>query len=245
MLKLSEMLKDTFRGEISTIVTGIVTGVLQGLENRISSLEKTNSYLRKENKSLTARVNALESQADQAEQYSRRNCLRISGYVEDLNENTDNIVLKLADDTGSSIQLEDIDRSHRVGNPTGAKRKVPRDIIVKFATYRSRADFYKARTKLKQNGHEGVFVNEDLTKKRNGYLYEARKLVKRDMLKGAWSSDGTILVKDNSDDVHRVSSLNDLIPFGYVPPPSDHRADYEIETYKYQLLQASLCFKLT
>ena len=220
MAKLSEMLKETFRGEISTMVTGIVTGVLRGLEDRISSLEKTNSDLKKENKSLTARVNALESQADQAEQYSRRNCLRVSGYTEDPNENSDDIVLQLASDIGSPIKLEDIDRSHRVGNPNSTRRKVPRDIIVKFATYRTRAYFYKARTNLKTSGHEGVFVNEDLTKKRNGYLFEARKLVKRKLLKGSWSSDGTILVKDNEDYVHRVSSVNDLIPFGYIPPPT-------------------------
>ena len=67
-------------------------------------------------------------------------------------------------------------------------------------------------------GHEGEFINEDLTKKLNEYLYEARKLFKSKNLKGAWSSDGTILVKDNGDNVHRIMSLNDLVPFGYVPP---------------------------
>ena len=219
MLKLSEMLKDTFRGEIGAIVTDIVTGVLKGLEARISTLEKTNSDLRKVNKSLITRVATLESQVDQAEQYSRWNCLRVSGYKEETTEVTDDIILKLAADTGSSITPYDIDRSHRVGNPTSPKRKVPRDIIVKFSTYRARANFYKTRTNLKTVGHDGVFVNEDLTKKRNGYLYEARKLVKRDLLKGAWSSDGTILIKDNKDDVFRITSLTDLIPFGYTPPP--------------------------
>lgn len=218
MLKLSEMLKETYRGEMSTMVTNIVTGVLQGLQDRISSLEKSNNELKKENKSLASKVAVLESKADQAEQYSRRNCLRISGFTEDDNIPTDDIVLKLAADTGSSVTLQDIDRSHRIGNPTSPKRKVPRDIIVKFSTYRARANFYKARTSLKDNGHEGVYVNEDLTKKRNGYLYEARKLFKRGELKGAWSSDGTILIKDNLDEVHRISSLNDLIPFGYRPP---------------------------
>ena len=161
---------------------------------------------------------AIPQVQNQAEQYSRRNCLRISGFTEDDNIPTDDIVLKLAADTGSSVTLQDIDRSHRIGNPTSPKRKVPRDIIVKFSTYRARANFYKARTSLKDNGHEGVYVNEDLTKKRNGYLYEARKLFKRGELKGAWSSDGTILIKDNLDEVHRISSLNDLIPFGYRPP---------------------------
>lgn len=96
----------------------------------------------------------LESQADQADQYSR----------EMSEENTDDIVMKLAYDIGSPVVIHEIDRSHRIGIP---KRKKTRDIIVKSATYRPRASFYKARTKLKENGHDGVFVNEDPTKKRS------------------------------------------------------------------------------
>ena len=71
---------------------------------------------------------------------------------------------------------------------------------------------------MKDRGHKGAFINEDITKLRSEYLYEARKLLKSSKLKGAWSSDGTILVKDNGDKAHRINSLNDLAGFGYVPP---------------------------
>ena len=141
MLKLSEMLKDTFRSEIVHLVDSVVTGVLSGLQERIISLEKANSDLSKENISLTARVAALEAQVDQAEQYSRRNCLRISGIQEEKNENTDDIVLRIASDIGSSVQAQDIDRSHRIGNPNSPRRTRPREIIVKFSTNRARASF--------------------------------------------------------------------------------------------------------
>ena len=50
----------------------------------------------------------------------------------------------------------------------------------------------------------------------SGLLYQVRALVKSGHLKGAWSSDGTILIKSNDDSVRRVTSLTDLIPFGYV-----------------------------
>ena len=30
---------------------------------------------------------------------------------------------------------------------------------------------------------------------------------------GAWTSDGTVLVKDNSEKVHRISSFSDLAAF--------------------------------
>ena len=222
MLKLSEMLKDTFRSEIVHLVDSVVTGVLSGLQERIISLEKANRDLSKENISLTARVAALEAQVDQAEQYSRRNCLRISGIHEEKNENTDDIVLRIASDIGSSVQAQDIDRSHRIGNPNSPRRTRPREIIVKFSTYRARASFIKCRTALKNNNYLGVFVNEDLTKKRSSYLYQARLLVKSQRLNGAWSSDGTILIKDNNDRVHRINSLNDLIPFGYKPSMTNY-----------------------
>ena len=135
MLKLSDLLKDTFRGEIVGLVDNIVTGVLKGLQERITTLEESNQNLLATNKSLTARVAVLESQADQAEQYSRRNCLRISGIPEETGENTDNIVLRIANDIESDVRPQDIDRSHRVGNPkrhiTGRHHKWVYCIIVK------------------------------------------------------------------------------------------------------------------
>ena len=113
------------------------------------------------------------------------------------------------------VQLSDIDRSHRVGNPNTPRSK-PRDIIVKFATYRSRQNFYKQRTRLKDTGHPREFVNEDLTKFRSGILYEARNLSKVEFIKGAWTSDGNILVKDKDDTIHRINGTGDLFHFGYL-----------------------------
>ena len=212
MQKIAEMLKATFQGEIVSIVDSVVKGVLSGLQDRISSLEKSNSELINENRSLITRITALEAQADQAEQYSRRNCLRISGVKEETNESTDDIVMKIASDIGSDIQLENIDRSHRIGNPNRRGDK-PREIIVKFTAYRYRSKFYKQRTRLKEQGYTGVFINEDLTKRRSSLLFEARTLFKSKLIKGSWSSDGIVLIKDNQDRVHRVSCTSDLDPF--------------------------------
>ena len=212
MLKLSIMLKETFRGEIVGLVNGIVEGVLDGLNEQVSKLEETNKQLSEENGLLRNRVEMLERKVDQAERYSRSNCLRISGINETASENTDNIVLKLAADIDTDIQLPEIERSHRLGNPRKARSK-PRDIIVKFSSYRNRE---KQRTLLKVRGHTGVFVNEDLTKFRSGPLYDARRLAKVNLVKGAWSSDGNVLVKDNDDKVHLVSVIGDLVQFGFL-----------------------------
>ena len=87
---------------------------------------------------------------------------------------------------------------------------------MKFSTYRNRLTFYKQRTLLKERGHTGVFVNEDLTKFRSGLLYDARRLARVSLVKGAWSSDGNVLVKDNDEKVHRVSVISDLFQFGFL-----------------------------
>ena len=229
MLKLSEMLKTTFKSEIVGLVNCIVEGVVDGLQEQVKKLETTNAQLVEENELLHARIVTLERKLDQGEQYSRRNCLRISGIEEKPFENTDTIITKLASDIDSDVELSQIDRSHRLGDPSKARAK-PRDIIVKFATYRSRQSFYKRRTLLKQRDHQGVFVNEDLTKFRSGLLFNARSLTKVELLKGAWSSDGNILVKDMNDKVHRINDISDLFQFGLLVmglgqpkrPPSHH-----------------------
>lgn len=68
------------------LVTSFVNGVLNGLTEKHNKLEKENKTLSKENstikaenKNLQAKIRKLENAVDNAEQYSRRNCLRISG----------------------------------------------------------------------------------------------------------------------------------------------------------------------
>lgn len=216
MAKIADMLRETFRGEIVTMVDDVVKGVLKGLNERISTLEEQNKGLVNENRALLARVSNLEKAVDQGEQYSRRNNLRITGYRETENENTDDIVLKIAADIGSDIELSDIDRSHRVGRP-GVNRTKPRDVIVKFTSYRARQILYKKRTALKDSGYAGTFLNEDLTKLRSQVLFEARKVVKADRAKGAWSSDGNILIRDHADIVHRLTSMTELSGINFPP----------------------------
>lgn len=131
-------------------------------------------------------------------------------------EITDDIVTSIASAIDVDIDIRDIDRSHRLGRAStqDRPRDKPRDIIVKFSTYRARSRFYKARTLTKSRGYTGVFVNEDLTKSRSKLLYEARRRVKSNQLKSAWSTDGTILIKStnvNGDDVvRRVITISDL-----------------------------------
>ena len=190
------------------MVNTIVSGVVEGLNLTIQSLQK-------ENRGLKARVELLEAKVDAAEQYSRRNCLRIAGVPENQSENTDVYVIDFTRAIDAEVTLDDIERSHRVGKRRDSGR--PRDIIVKFSSYRARRKVYGARTKTKDSGYRGVYINEDLTKSRNMLLMKARNMVKTKHIHSAWSSDGTILVRDLADNKHRIISENDLALFGPVP----------------------------
>ena len=188
-------------------VKDIVAGVLSGLSEQIKSLTEENDNLKKENTDLKARVDKIETAAEVAEQYSRRNCIRISGIPEDDSEDTDDTVLHIARAMDVDLNVEEIVRSHRIGKPKTTK---PRDIIVKLATFRVRQRLLKDRKNLKTSPYKdgrfkGVYVNEDLTKFRSGILFDSRKLAKERRIYSVWSSNGTILLKDNSNTVHKIS----------------------------------------
>ena len=184
-----------------------VRGALEGLTSTVNSLQSTVEDLQKDNTSLTERVETLEKKVDAAEQYSRRNCLRLSGVPENPSENTDVYIIDMARAIDAEVTLDEIERSHRVG-PVRPGRC--RDIIVKFTSYRVRRKIFGERVKTKVRGYEGVFINEDLTKPRNELLLKARKMAKSNLLKSAWSSDGTILVRDLFDTKHRILTKEDL-----------------------------------
>ena len=68
----------------------------------------------------------------------------------------------------------------------------------------------KHKSKLKDKGYKGVFLSESLTTARDNVFFQARKLVKDKEVSSAWTSDGTIIVKDNNLKIHRLESQHDL-----------------------------------
>ncbi|MEW8560817.1 MAG: hypothetical protein AB2541_01895 [Candidatus Thiodiazotropha sp.] len=187
------------RSDIRELVREAVSEVI---DQKLSSLKTENLRLVRENEELKERVVNLEKAVDESEQYSRRNNVRLTNIPEKDNEDTDQIVLKIAEAIGADLTIAEIDRSHRTGKP-GRRH---RDIIVKLSTYRVRSKLIKNKKSLKGSEFDGVYINEDLTKIRGELLYEARRCVRAKIFNGAWSSDGRILVKDKANKVRRIST---------------------------------------
>jgi hypothetical protein len=155
---------------------------------------------------LKRRVDDLESTNDDLEQYQRRNSLRISGLLEEDNEDTFQRSLCVINETMKvepPIQEQDIDRLHRVGKQDGGK---PRSIIVKFATYRARHRVMQCRRNLKNSN---IFINEDLTRERSKLLYQSRLTKRQEKIKDCWTHDGSIVFKDLKGKIHSGRTLRD------------------------------------
>ena len=114
---------------------------------------------------------------------------------------------------GAGVSIDEIDRSHRVGprrSKDGSSASRPRDIIVKFVSYRSRQKLFQKRGTAKSCGYGGKFINEDLTRTRSYMLYKCRELKRQGRIQDTWSMDGKILVKDRLGKIRPVIGEGDL-----------------------------------
>ena len=98
----------------------------------IHELKCANEKLEQQNTSVQAQADNLQSEIEirsmvleDLQQYSRRNCILVTGIPEQKGENTDKLVKELsAERLEVPLNDEDIDRSHRVGKPkTGGKSR--------------------------------------------------------------------------------------------------------------------------
>ena len=75
-------------------------------------------------KTLSSKISKLEKQADQQEQYSKRNCLLVHGIKEVRGKKTDDIIIEtISQNLDIDIAPYVIGRSHRIGKPRQPEEK--------------------------------------------------------------------------------------------------------------------------
>ena len=80
-----------------------------------SELKREIEELKHQVKERDAAIASLRAKVDDLEQYTRRNSVRIMGIPETSNEDTDKITIAIAKKIGAEINIDQTDRSHRVG----------------------------------------------------------------------------------------------------------------------------------
>ena len=150
---------------------------------------------RKEILELNKRVRENEKAIDDLQQYSRRNCLLFWGIPETPDEDVYKVIIDVSKKSlRVNLTMADIDRAHRLGVK---KRRLAseivqegaRSIIVKFVSYQTRNDIWKAKRNLKGTK---ILVTESLTPARQALLKEVKERLDP---RQVWTADGKIMAK--------------------------------------------------
>ena len=182
----------------------------------VSKLQTELSLLKTELKKKDEKIKQLDDRVEQLEMYGRRNGIRVHGIPELANENTDNLILKLAGKIGAEIPAFGLGRSHRVGKP---RQNGHRPIIVKFISHNLKVNMLKMKKNLEDladddicEGSQEIFMNEDLTALRANWAKRARDLRKKEKIKHTWTRDGIIFIKATDESLPiRISTDEELV----------------------------------
>ena len=188
---------------------------IQFNDEQVAKIQKENEQLIKTNNDLQAevydlgkRVETLEFDHDSLEQYTRKFNVEVHGIPECEGENLSDIIIKVGQKASVDIAHQDIDIVHRL------YRKPPtiKPIIVRFTSYRKKREFYQARFNLKDiniseiiesaqydDDKARIYINENLTQRRQELLAKARKLKRLKKLYRSWTVDGKIFVRKSED----------------------------------------------
>ena len=170
------------------------------MKEKIASLEKNLEQEKDNVNDLNLRMKYEETKRwqyeNEAEQYSRRNNIKIRGLTDDnkretARETAEKVIKFLKEKNVANVELSDIDYSHRLPSKSMTKR----DIIVRFVSRFTRDQVISNRKNLAKTG---TFINEDLTKTNLHVLMCVKKKMPG-TVKDDWTSNGTIWYKDFSD----------------------------------------------
>ena len=174
-------------------------------------------------------ISQQEERLADLEQYSRRNCLNFTGIPENSDENTVQLALDLGKMANVKLERADIDRAHRIGTPKpvipGQPRPPPRPIVVKFVSYQKREAVWFGRRELRkakpprgssltEGSLKDIYVQENLTRRNQDIMYQARQLRRAGKLWAVWS-DGCLMKvkKTQQSPTVRIRSKIDLSQF--------------------------------
>jgi hypothetical protein len=200
---------------VMSLITNIVEKAVTGVETRLFALEEEvvscNKKIADQAEIIAAQgeqIVALQGSVHFQEQYSRRNNLRVyNSWTEQKDENTDTLIISMAQDIGVNLAETDIDCSHRIGQFTAGKS---RPIIVKLATHNKRMELIRARRKL---AGRPISIADDLTSVNAKIAAYARELKREGKIIDTWTWEGSVIIKQNDrtkKTVKNISSLNRL-----------------------------------
>ena len=172
----------------------------------------------------------MANQIDSAQQYSRRDNIKIVGIEPKTDEDVEQIVIDVVKDAGLDITKDDISIAHRINtkgdttsnnetNSHGKPKKIP-SIIARIKSRKLRNQIIKARSTLHGNSaptHRGARIYDDVTPLRSRILFALRNRktpgTETKMYKYVWSNEGRIFARTEEESNMRINRNGVDIPF--------------------------------
>ena len=185
-----------------------------------AKLIKCNKNLEKDYQKLRDEVEMLHDvQTDQfehldnLEQYGRRENLEFEGVPQVQNEDTTEVVIKIADKLNINLNENDISIAHRLptkrpGKSNNSSTNLPTPaIIARFANRRIRNLIYSKRsaarkiptTEFPVPGITRLFINENLTSYRKKLPWQTKQKMKENNYKYIWTKNGRIFIRKDDE----------------------------------------------
>ena len=174
------------------IAKAVKEAVGQAIESVLKELKAEIAVLEGKVKTLEGTIEKVAAKANDNEQFSRRQNVRVTGFVEEDDENcAEKFVNLCREKIGLDVNDDLVDRAHRVGKKEEGRNRA---IIVRLKTHKDKLAILRNRKNLRGSG---FYINEDLTKINQKLSYIAR--VTCTNVDTSWTVDGKIFVKRKSD----------------------------------------------
>lgn len=181
------------------------------VQKQTESINKLNMDMTEKITTLNKRISELSETTTKQKiqidntQTGKANNIIVHGLKEESDENLTERIKDLAELINISIGSF---TSKRLGKPVENKT---RPVQVIFSSIWDKRKMLLGKTKLRENGVENVFFNEDLTKPQAELFFHARQARQQKFIVSTWCRNGLIYVKKTpTDEPTSLSSLESL-----------------------------------
>ena len=198
---------------------------LTGIRNELSDLKKAFEKLgsdlsvaRQVNSVLRERVTSLERQCWSNSQYSRRECLELTGIPETSDNNTlESTVLKIFERLEVKVDLSNVKDCHWISSKNGPKR-----VIVKVSKRKDASKICSSKRKLKDMDltstgiTKPVYINDSLCTYYQMLWRKCKSLQTNKLIHSFWVTNVSIRLRTvengRTNVITHLSDLEDLFP---------------------------------
>ena len=181
---------------------------IQAITNRQEIIESSLAVSKNVNEKLHARVIKLEREVYVSQQYSRRECLELTGVPENVaNDDLEGKVCEILNKIGVNVDPNDFEACHRL-----KKKEIT---IIKFSSRKTCLSALKNRTSLKDVDKEEfgfpsetkLYLNESLCPYYRGIWGKCKGLLVDKLISRLWTYNGSVSIKLKDEEKERGKTI--------------------------------------